>query len=387
MTTAPENDFAQMLEKLQQDSNAIKWPERRALAKAASESLRANGPIDVIIGLLFQLANDPKWEVRQDVADSLLDLPDDDFPRLTAKLSADSNQYVRRAAERALVRKQRGQKTAQHQQRGLDQVTNLQSKIEKKHGKDAAVLASQMAERLYDTMIGTTVHDLKGFLTPTKSSVNSLLAHLESDTIEPYHFKKTLSKMSDRLKLVDQLLDDMRFYSQTTPSQRKREQLYSVISEAHTVVTDGMKARERDISKVSATISIPENITFEISRYQIVVSFSHIIKNAYEAFATGPNTFIKGNISISAKLLDLETIGITISDDGMGLSEADLEDVRRFVPGGSSKKTYGTGFGLPTARRRLIDHGGSLTVDSEDNKGTTVTMTIPIESNLNGDSE
>ena len=64
----------------------------------------------------------------------------------------------------------------------------------------------------------------------------------------------------------------------------------------------------------------------------------------------------------------------------MGLSAEELDEVRRFVPGGTSKKTYGTGFGLPTAKRKLEAHGGALAIESEVDKGTTVTVTLPIES-------
>ena len=69
---------------------------------------------------------------------------------------------------------------------------------------------------------------------------------------------------------------------------------------------------------------------------------------------------------------------IVVEDDGIGLSKDDLADVRRFVPGGTSKAGFGTGFGLPTARRMIEAHGGSLVIDSKDGKGTVVTITMPI---------
>ncbi len=63
----------------------------------------------------------------------------------------------------------------------------------------------------------------------------------------------------------------------------------------------------------------------------------------------------------------------------MGLSVEELDEVRRFVPGGTSKKTHGTGFGLPIAKRKLEDHGGFLAIDSQEDVGTTVTITLPLE--------
>ena len=66
------NTFAKMLSRLQKEPEAVAWPERRALAKAVCESLASHGESDTALGLMFQLADDPKWEVRKDIADCLL---------------------------------------------------------------------------------------------------------------------------------------------------------------------------------------------------------------------------------------------------------------------------------------------------------------------------
>lgn len=70
---------------------------------------------------------------------------------------------------------------------------------------------------------------------------------------------------------------------------------------------------------------------------------------------------------------------IAVSDSGDGLDDQDLADLREFVPGRSSKKNRGTGFGLPIARRYVVAHGGSLAIDSEVGEGTTLTVSLPLE--------
>lgn len=54
-------------------------------------------------------------------------------------------------------------------------------------------------------------------------------------------------------------------------------------------------------------------------------------------------------------------------------------ELREFVPGRTSKKNRGTGYGLPIARRYVTAHGGSLAIDSQLGQGTTVTVTLPVE--------
>ncbi|NLS95738.1 MAG: DUF1559 domain-containing protein [Planctomycetaceae bacterium] len=109
-----------------------------------------------------------------------------------------------------------------------------------------------------------------------------------------------------------------------------------------------------------------------------VRAISNLIKNAYEAFAVSLTEFKPGTIRVIARPIDPERLEIIIEDDGQGLSRADLAEVRRFVPGGTTKAGYGTGFGLPTAKRMIEAHGGSLSIDSQDGQGTVVTVTMPI---------
>ncbi len=372
-------DFAAELRRLQDDPDAVTWPERQALAKSVCTSLSSDGTDEVLQELLSRLADDPKWEIRKVVADGLLHVPDDDFPRLAAKLSADSNSFVRKAADRALDRRRRGQRTAERRRRGLDQVAEFRAGIEKLHGTMAAEKASRMAERMYDLLVGATVHDMRGLMTSLKSNTGALLRHLEDGELSPNVFHEALTKMSGRLDIMESLLDDMRTYAQTTPPERRLERLRDVVNEAHRMACDIFQARNRDISCVATEFDIPENITLEVSRNQIVVAIANVVKNAYESFATHPDRFERGSISFAARLVNDDFAELTVRDTGMGLSEDELSDVRRFVPGGTSKKTHGTGFGLPIAHRKIVDHGGTLQIESTENVGTTVTITLPLE--------
>jgi signal transduction histidine kinase len=386
MTDQPAQlDLAQMMSQLQQDREALDWPERRALVKAVAEHLSRVGPTEAALALLLVLAEDPKWEVRKDVADCLMLVPDDDFPRLAAKLSQDSNLFVQKATERALDRRRRGQQTAQKKRRGLDQVQDQYANIEKMHGTIAAEKARQMAERLYDVLVGATVHDMRNILGPLKSGIAALLGHLGDNSFDAKLFEKSLTKMGHQAEMLERLLEDMRAYSQPTPADRRRERLIDVVKEAHGIVLDAFHATGRDPSLVRVGIDVPENLTAEMSRHQIVRAVSNVLKNAYEAFANDPQTFASGEVCLTARSVNGERVEVVVVDNGMGLSAEELEDVRRFVPGGTSKKTHGTGFGLPIAKRKIEDHGGLLAIDSEEDKGTTVTITLPVDAGGGGE--
>jgi signal transduction histidine kinase len=73
---------------------------------------------------------------------------------------------------------------------------------------------------------------------------------------------------------------------------------------------------------------------------------------------------------------------IVVSDTGVGMSPADIP--KAMEPFGQvdsklSRKYEGTGLGLPLAKDLIELHGGTLTVESQVNVGTTVTITLPPE--------
>jgi len=73
---------------------------------------------------------------------------------------------------------------------------------------------------------------------------------------------------------------------------------------------------------------------------------------------------------------------IVVSDTGVGMAPADIP--KAMEPFGQvdsrlSRKYEGTGLGLPLAKDLVELHGGTLTVESQVNVGTTVTITLPPE--------
>jgi len=65
---------------------------------------------------------------------------------------------------------------------------------------------------------------------------------------------------------------------------------------------------------------------------------------------------------------------ISVSDNGSGISDEELSKV--FEPYYSTKK-FGIGLGLAISKRFIEEHGGSIIVESEVGKGTTMKLRIP----------
>lgn len=374
----PQMDLASALSRLQVDRAAIPWHQRRDLVQGLAETMASAPPSESCVALLELLTLDSKPEVRHAVANLLPLLADGLFAKIAAVLGDDSNAFVRKAVQRSLDRRRRGRQEASRKRRNVAEVQGDYAAMERLHGRPAAERARQMCERFAEVLVGTAVHNMRGVLTPMKISTSAAVKQIDAGLVDARSLKETLARVSDQVRFMERLLDEMRAYSQPVAAERRRERLADVVGEARHVAAEYLCGSGRDPSPVSVAVSVPENIMVDMTRHQIVVALANILKNAHEAFATEQGGFRPGQIGLEA-VLTPEDVRLTLRDNGAGLAEEDLRDLREFVPGRTSKKTYGTGFGLPIARRYVLAHGGSLEIDSQMGSGTTVVITLPLE--------
>ncbi len=75
---------------------------------------------------------------------------------------------------------------------------------------------------------------------------------------------------------------------------------------------------------------------------------------------------------------DRGTIAFCVEDRGVGIPKAELGRVfQRFVSGSRGGKHRGAGLGLSIVKSLVELHGGTIDIESEENRGTRVTVRIP----------
>ena len=102
-------------------------------------------------------------------------------------------------------------------------------------------------------------------------------------------------------------------------------------------------------------------------------SVEHVLHNAIAY------TDRKGRISLNADG-DKKNAVIRIQDNGSGIDSEDLPRVfNRFdrVVEAGMRGEAALGLGLPLTQQFIEAHGGTVELESEKGKGTTVTLTIP----------
>ena len=206
-------DLTEALSRLRANRDAIPWPERRQIVAQIAGPLAEGMAGDPFRSLLLLLAEDPKWEVRKDVADALATIPDNDLAVLTEKFLTDAHAYVRRAAKQSIERRRKMAREAQKRKRGVDLVLALYQELEDQHGKAAADKARRLAEQLYDTLIGATVHEMRSVLTALKEDNAQIIERDSAGELDPPFLRRKSLKIADRLAFMERLLQDMRNYA------------------------------------------------------------------------------------------------------------------------------------------------------------------------------
>ncbi len=369
-------DLTQALSRLRTDRNAIAWPQRRQIVARIAGPLSEGQAGEPFRSLLLLLAEDPKWEVRKDVADALATIPDNDLATLARKFLSDSHAYVRRAAKQSIERRREAAKEAQKRKRGVDLVLALYQELEDQHGKAAADKARRLAEQLYDTLIGATVHEMRSVLTALKEDNAQIIERQDAGQLDSGFLRRKSMKIADRLAFIERLLQDMRNYAQPVSDERVAITVADLLTEARSIVSENLKARNINPRKVALDVDVPPDLTVKVSRVHIVTAIVNVLKNAYDflpADGEGPQGRIQVRASQKAK-----QVHVVVQDFGQGIPVANLDEVRQCLPGRTSRPHVGTGFGLCNARRFVEAHGGKLLIDSKENEGTTLTLVVPI---------
>ena len=90
----------------------------------------------------------------------------------------------------------------------------------------------------------------------------------------------------------------------------------------------------------------------------------------------------EGKITVKSRHLDKQTVEISVSDTGIGISEEDQSLIfERFYKADKSRSNdkKGTGLGLSIVQKILHNHGQSIKVASRPGEGSCFTFTLSRE--------
>lgn len=189
--------------------------------------------------------------------------------------------------------------------------------------------------------------------------------------------KENLSKINHHGKRADSIVKGMLQHSRTSSGQKEPTDLNNLIDEYLRLSYHGLRAKDKSFNsdfKTDFDPSIPniEVVPQDIGRV-ILNMFNNSFFSVNEKKTQNPETF-RPVVEVSTRKLS-DGIEICISDNGNGIPEAVRDKI--FQPFFTTKETgQGTGLGLSLSYDIIKAHGGSIKVDSEVGKGTSITIKL-----------
>ena len=211
-------------------------------------------------------------------------------------------------------------------------------------------------------------HEIKNPLTPIQLSAERLKRRYYSKR-EGYDeiLDECTYTIIDEVERLRRLLDEFSQFARMPSVNPIPSDILMVINDALKLYGDIPENIETD---TQFTIDLPKVM---VDHDQIRRAFFNVIKNAIEAMENGGKLTISTGVAKSEK--NNECVEVRISDTGMGMSAEGIDKL--FTPHFSTKRG-GAGLGLTIVKKIVDDHGGDVSVISEEGKGTTFIIKIPL---------
>jgi PAS domain S-box-containing protein len=210
-------------------------------------------------------------------------------------------------------------------------------------------------------LAGMVGHDLRNPLTGIKNSAYFLKK--KGPQISPAQAKEMLEIIEKCVDYSNKIVNDLLDYSRDIRLELQECSPRQLMLESLAMVQVPDKVRiVNNLSHKQALMADPD----KIKRV-----FVNLIKNAIDAMPDGGKLTINGKVKGNFE--------ISIKDTGIGISDEVLPKL--FSPLFTTK-AKGMGFGLAICKRIVEAHGGTITVKTAKNQGTTFTFTLPIEPKL-----
>ncbi|MBI5775670.1 MAG: hypothetical protein HZA89_18280 [Verrucomicrobia bacterium] len=236
--------------------------------------------------------------------------------------------------------------------------------------KKQVLLAEEL--ELLGRMSRGMAHDLNNLLTP----VSTYLQIVKTDGGASHGAAELLPVCLRNVGTIQAYVKDALFFSQNHKIEMLAADLDQLILKAVELAEPKLKRREVRVELPELPPTVVEMDSVLIQRL-----LGNVLSNAIEASAAGTAIRIElQRLAAAATDSNREWIRIRIIDQGAGISRENLQRITSayFTTKDSGDENRGFGLGLAICRKIAHLHGGHINVASEEKKGTTVTVDLPM---------
>ncbi len=227
--------------------------------------------------------------------------------------------------------------------------------------ESAVKLATSEREQAWREMAKQVAHEIKNPLTPMRLSVQSFQRKFDAN--DPDIDKKVNEYSKTLIQQIDTMSSIASAFSNFAKMPAQKNEILNVV-EITKLALDIFS------EEYIHFISDKEHINAKFDRTQLIRVITNLVKNGTQAI---PEEQEDKKIVVNVSEVEDQVL-ITISDNGVGISEENKEKI--FEPKFTTKSS-GMGLGLAMVKNIVETYKGNITFTTQKNKGTTFKVSFP----------
>lgn len=240
----------------------------------------------------------------------------------------------------------------------IDSYNNMVDQLE----ESKSMLAQSEREQAWREMAKQVAHEIKNPLTPMRLTVQSFQRRFDEN--DP-SIKQKLDDFSNTLiQQIDTMSSVANAFSNFASMPAQQNETLNVIEIVQL-------ALEIFNEKYVHFKSNEEKIIAVFDRTQLIRVITNLVKNAIQSI---PSEQENKSVEVSV-FSENNFVKIEVKDNGHGVSE---ENKKRIFEPKFTTKSSGMGLGLPIIKKIIENYNGTITFESEANRGTTFIVSFPI---------
>jgi len=235
------------------------------------------------------------------------------------------------------------------------------------------ITQQRVAEASRNSFLAQATHELRTPLTNIRMYVEMALEDGQDD---PVATGKCLNTINEESRRLERIVSDILSISEIEVGsfKLKRDDVRLEVLFEQLKADYEPQTREK---QVELNFDVPPKLpVLHADRDKIALALHNLLGNALKY------TPADGRVTLHASVDD-QKVTIDVTDTGIGISEDDMARIFEKFYRAKDKRIHnitGSGLGLALAREVIRLHGGDIAVESELNKGSTFTLTLPISS-------
>ncbi len=208
-------------------------------------------------------------------------------------------------------------------------------------------------------------HEIRNPLGPIKMNVQLLREAVgQHAELPPEEQAEMLDTILNEVAHLEDLLAEFLLFARPMPLKLEQGDLVAFLEYLLEFLSEDCRRKGIELAFVHEGSG-----RARFDRRRLKQAFFNIIVNAIQAMPEG------GALDVSLRRLR-DQIEVVIEDTGHGIEEERMD--RLFEPFYSTKPD-GTGLGLGITRRVILEHGGTIRIESRLGEGTRVIVRLPVE--------